>query len=559
MKKSEKILLALLPFWTPLIPPQGIASLKSYLQGHGYRVKAVDANIEETFKEIYEMYFGTLRSYIPEDRQGNFFRVGHELLKNHMTAQLHYTDKNQYLRLIELMVYRTYYTHLDKERILKLTDIIDRFYGRLEKYLIELLHKESPTVLGLSATVGTLPASLFAFKLAKERYPRLMTVLGGCVFTWGLPQSPDFEFFLQKTPYIDKIIIGEGEILFLKLLQGQLPASQRVFSLKDIGGETVNLESIDIPDISDFDIHHYPYIAAFGSVSCPFKCSFCIIATFYGKYRRKGLAQIVGEMTTLYKKYGPQLFFMNDSLLNCSITALAKMLLKSDIPFYMDGFLRVDDSIGDMDQTLLWRQGGLYRARIGLESGSQHVLDLMKKKITVEQSRKAITSLAHAGIKTSAYFVVGFPGETEEDFQQTLDFIEELRNYFWQVDGTPFMYHYAGQADSDQWASRRRLLYPAEFRDMLVIQSWILEGEPDRRETFERMNRFVQHCKRLGIPNPFSLPEHYEADARWRRLHANAVPPMVAFKSGALINECRSVKKLMLARNTRQEDGDFVF
>jgi hypothetical protein len=59
--EESNILLLLLPFWTPLIPPLGLASLKSYLQQHGYRVKVVDANIDEQFKRIYEKYFNSLR------------------------------------------------------------------------------------------------------------------------------------------------------------------------------------------------------------------------------------------------------------------------------------------------------------------------------------------------------------------------------------------------------------------------------------------------------------------------------------------------------------------
>lgn len=555
----DKILLVLLPFWSPLIPPQGIASLKCFLQRYGYHVKAVDANIEDQFKQIYEAYFNALRGFIPENKQGNFLRVGHELLRNHMMAHINTTDENQYLALIKLLVYKSYYVDVDGHQVTQLNTLLDQFYVRLEHYFIELLEKEKPGVLGLSATVGTLPASMFAFQLTKERYPHIMTIMGGCVFSWGLPYSPDFELFLEKTPYIDKIIIGEGEYLFLKLLRGELPDSQKVYSLKDIGGQTVDISTVGIPDISDFDVHHYPYLAAFSSFGCPFQCDFCIITSQYGKYRKKNLSTVVEEMTTLYQTNKSQLFFMNDSLLNPILTGLAKELIKTDVPFYMDGFLRVDDAVGNPDNTLLWRRGGLYRARLGLESGSQRVLDLMNKKITLQQSKDAVSSLAYAGIKTSVYIVVGFPGETEEDFQQTLELLDELKNNIWQVDCTPFMYHYTGQGGSDQWSSKRNPLYPSQFRDLLITQTWILDCCPSREETYQRMNRLVQHCQKIGIPNPLSLNEHYQADRRWKQLHENAVPAMMDFKNDRCINECRNIKKLIFAQKTLQEDGDFMF
>ena len=61
MKDKENILLVLLPFWTPMIPPLGITGLKSFLQGHGFPVKTYDANIENDYKEIYDQYFSCLR------------------------------------------------------------------------------------------------------------------------------------------------------------------------------------------------------------------------------------------------------------------------------------------------------------------------------------------------------------------------------------------------------------------------------------------------------------------------------------------------------------------
>ena len=56
---NVKILLGLLPFWTPLIPPLGISCLKSYLQKRGYQIKTIDVNIEEPFADIYHNYFNT--------------------------------------------------------------------------------------------------------------------------------------------------------------------------------------------------------------------------------------------------------------------------------------------------------------------------------------------------------------------------------------------------------------------------------------------------------------------------------------------------------------------
>jgi hypothetical protein len=220
----------------------------------------------------------------------------------------------------------------------------------------------------------------------------------------------------------------------------------------------------------------------------------------------------------------------------------------------------VSDNVCDIEKTLLWRRGGLYRARIGIETGSQRLLDLMGKAITVAQSKNALSSLAYAGIKTTAYIVIGYPGETEADFQQTLDFVEELKNDIWQAECNPFYYYYTGQPYSDKWADKRVLLYPGNARELLICQTWQVDCEPSREERFRRIFRFTQHCKKLGIPNPYSRKEIFQADKRWRSLHQNAVPLLTAFESnGVHIEENKLIKKLIPAQVTQQDDRSFIF
>jgi radical SAM superfamily enzyme YgiQ (UPF0313 family) len=565
--KKKKVLLGLLPYWTPLIPPQGIVALKVFLEKRGYRVKTVDANVERRFREIYQRYFDTLKRVVPESNWGNFYNIGHDVLRNHMMAHFNHMNpgkaggnEKEYYELVELLVYHTYYQRLDEQQVFELDTIVGEFYVELETYMLGLLEREKPDVLGLTAHLGTLGASMFSFKLAKERYPGIMTVVGGSIFSGELPTaSPDFDFFLERTPYIDKVVVGEGEKLFLKLLEGELPGTQRVFTLKDIRGQRLDIGAIDLPDLSDIDLLKYPYNAAFGSKSCPYQCRFCSVAGFFGEYREKSVKQIVDELDELHKRYGFQMFFMTDSLVNPFITDLSGELIKREMSMYMDAYLRVSGEACDPEITLSWRQGGLYRVRMGIETGSPRLLKLMGKKITIDQSRAALRGLASAGIKTTAYFVIGFPGETEEDFQQTLDFIGEMKNDIWEMECNPFYYYYAGQPEADKWAGSRRLLYPGYTREMLISQTWILDCDPSREERFKRMFRLVEHCNKLGIPNPYTTEEIYKADVRWKNLHENAVPLLVEFNKNTYITENRKVKRFIKAQNKPAFDGDFNF
>jgi hypothetical protein len=198
---------------------------------------------------------------------------------------------------------------------------------------------------------------------------------------------------------------------------------------------------------------------------------------------------------------------------------------------------------------------------MGVESGSEHVLHLMGKKISLDQTRASLSALAYAGIKTTTYWVIGHPGETEEDFQKTLDMVKELKNDIYQAEPTPLEYVYSGQASSDDWSDKRKMAFPEKLsRDMLISYNWVLDCDPSREVVLERIYRFDRQCRELGIPNPYSLQEHYEADERWARLHKNAVPSLLKFYNReAYIDENKDINVVSLVENTREDDGDFCF
>lgn len=557
-----KILLALLPFWDPQISPLAMGCLKSFLHQYGYLVKTVDANLETRFRELFDQYYTLLQEYIPEHRQGNIFNIGNQVLHNHMMAHLNYQDREKYIKLVKILVRETFFTDVETEQVWQLDKILGEFYCRLREYVTSLLHKERPDVLGLTVYGDTLPASLFALKLAKEQFPAIKTIIGGGIFADQLaPGSPNLDFFVQKTKdYIDMTVIGEGEELFLRFLQGELDKSQRVFTLKDLKRSFVDLSIVDVPDFTDFDLQYYPHLSHYGARSCPYQCTFCSETINWGRYRKKDVSQTVKEFIKLYKRHSYQLFLLTDSTLNPIMTPLSKEIIKSGVSIYWDGFLRADRHVCDRKNTLLWRRGGFYRAKLGLESGSQRILDLMHKGITVEQSEIALANLAYAGIKTTTFWLFGHPGETEEDFQKTLDFIDKVKDNIYEADCNPFNYYLTGQANSEEWLKNNKgvLLYPEWAADMLISQTWIMDGEPSREETFRWVNRFVQHCKKLGIPNPYSLSDVYKADERWKRLHKNAVPSLVDLKNQeAYIDESKNVKELIFAEKKSLENEDF--
>jgi radical SAM superfamily enzyme YgiQ (UPF0313 family) len=466
--------------------------------------------------------------------------------------------------LVKILVYETFYWEVYDHQVYELNRIIAETYVLLEEYLDSLLEREKPAVLGISVFIGTIAASLYAFQLVKKRYPFILTVMGGAVFSGPLsPNSPNLDFFLEKTRnYIDKIIIREGEQLFLKLLQGKLPREQRVFTLSDIDQEVLDLSKVEMMDMSDFKLDYYPFLASYASRSCPFQCQFYSEPVLWGKYRRKNAAQVVSELTTLYRKYGYQLFVMTDVLMNPMVMELARELIKSDLSIYWDTHFRVDEQACNPDNTMLWRRGGLYRVELGVESGSQRILDLMNKKITIAQIKKTLTSLAYAGIKTTTYWVIGYPGETEQDFQRTLDLVEEMKDEIYEAELNPFWCIPGGQVNAHNWEHKSKSLYPETAKDMLIVQQWILTGEPSREERYQRVNRFTLHCRKLGIPNPYSINEIHLADKRWKQLQPHAVPSLIDFKEkNHYIDENKQLKTIntVTVTHSLSHDGHWGF
>jgi hypothetical protein len=87
-----------------------------------------------------------------------------------------------------------------------------------------------------------------------------------------------------------------------------------------------------------------------------------------------------------------------------------------------------------------------------------------------------------------------------------------------------------------------------------------LDLQPSRQVTYERVHRFVEHCKKLGIPNPYLVNEACEADERWHQLHKNAAPSVMDFMGvGNYVDEMKNVKPVLAAVDTKGDDIDFNF
>lgn len=563
MKKDAKIVLMQLPYWTPLIPPQGIARLKTFLNKNGYtNVNLYEPNVDKDFKDIYELYFTYVKSFVPEFYQGNIYDNGHDLLRNHFMSYLDRDRISDYFNLINLFFKQTYLIELTNTQLEKLDLLVEKYFSVFRDYVKNMLEKDNPDVLGLSVHSGNLPSSILAFKMAKEFNKGILNIMGGSIYAAELAvNTPDFNFFVEVSEkYIDKIVIGHGEKVLLDILSNNKNSDKRVLGFLDKNYEPISVKDFEKPDIESFDLTKFPMLTGYVSKSCPNSCSFCNEKAFFGNYEQRDIRTAANDVVEVHRKYNKNLFYMLDVFMNDVIDEFTDTLIDYNLPIYFDCYLKVSDRVSEVENTIKWRKGGLYRVRIGVESGSQRLLDMIGKNIKVEQTKATLASLAYAGIKTTAYMVVGLPGETEDDIQKTLDFIDEVKDNLYQVEPHLFRYFYTGQANSDEWAATRKLVYPEHYKDTLITQTWWPGDNPSREVAIERLCRIVEHCKRLGVINPYTAYDKYKADMRWKSLHFNSVPSIAESNDNDFFENKLEIKQFQTIQTVKiEESDDFLF
>jgi radical SAM superfamily enzyme YgiQ (UPF0313 family) len=266
---------------------------------------------------------------------------------------------------------------------------------------------------------------------------------------------------------------------------------------------------------------NYYHLSIEGARSCPFQCTFCSETIQWGKYRMKPIDRFANQVVELARKHSNKSYLFGDSLMNPYLNRFAEALINTGANVQYDGYLRADQPVADRAKTQMWARSGLYRARLGVESAAPNVLKLMNKMTNPKTISEAVRSLAAAGVRTTTYWVVGFPGETDDDFEETLEFIRAHSSDIYELEGHPYWYYPYGQVGSRLFKSIS--LYPEEMTELLKFRIWdIPEVQPSREIRYSRLHRMAEVAFKLGLPNIYTLKERYEAEKRWHSLHPNA-------------------------------------
>jgi radical SAM superfamily enzyme YgiQ (UPF0313 family) len=503
------------PYFTPWTPPLGIAILKTFLGQHGFNVKCTDLNADYELWGMHHKYFAVLQSLEDVSQSDGYSKLWW-ILNAHLLAGANGAGPAGCEKVLRAVI-PTYEIRADNSVIRALITLVEGFYRRLDS-LIDHINWEDYSIVGTSTYTTSLGPSLFLLKKVKREHPHITTVIGGGVFADDLAlESDNLNTLINEYPYIDHIVVGEGEELLLKLLRGEL-SHKRLITIADLCGKSLPMKDVPIPDFSDFDMKDYYQLSIEGARSCPFQCSFCSETVQWGEYRKKPTELLVDQLVSLADSYHNDAFFMGDSLMNPYINSLAEGLVKRGATIRYDGYLRADKPVTNARFVKLWADSGLFRARLGIESASARVLKSMNKMTTPNTISEVLKTLASHGIRTTTYWIVGFPGETEEDFGETCDFIRDHHQLIYEMEAHPYYYYPYGQVASRLHKSYS--LYPDGATEIIRFKVWeVLDITPNRLERYKRLREITALGAKLGLPNIYTMAERYQAEERWCALH----------------------------------------
>lgn len=324
---------------------------------------------------------------------------------------------------------------------------------------INTIQQINPLIVGISVfTNQQHRASLLLAQTIRQRFPSMKIMMGGL----GLDAScnslsqvqgvrsielfKDFGQFIKDRQLADWIVKGAALDELITILENTIrPATTKMQYFLE---KSLKFSS-PIPDWSDYDFDKYAWnnqisLQITGSRGCVRNCTFCDIPDQYGRFQYRQAKDIADEMIACHKKYGVRTFEFTDSLVNGSLKIFQEWM--TIIADYNDT-LPTKDRIQWFGQYIcrpqaqtpngiyhLMKRSGVVNLVVGMESGSNDVLEQMKKKMTVQDAYDELAQLRLHGISATILLLSGFVNETWDMFLDTLEFISRCQSYI--ADGT---------------------------------------------------------------------------------------------------------------------------
>jgi anaerobic magnesium-protoporphyrin IX monomethyl ester cyclase len=393
--------------------------------------------------------------------------------------------------------------------------------GRLEADPIRAVVDAAKGALCVGVTVLTGAPIHDALAVSRA----VKTAQPDCPVVWGGWHPSLFAAQVLGEPAVDIVVTGQGEDTFRQvvqqLLDGQHVSGVLTQPLKDLNQFPAHDYSL-IPVERYFERKRTRQLDYISSQGCRFRCAFCADpAVFERGWTGLAPERIGDEVQYLHQRYAiDDLAFQDETFFTHGprVDALAEQFLRRNIPITWTATLRADQAcrLGD-DLFAKTVRSGLRRVMVGVESGSQEMLDRLKKDMKLDQVRQTAEMCTRHGVGGIFNFIVGFPGESEASMRATLDLAKSLRRSNADFE-TPIFYYrpYPGNQMADESAAHG-YVFPNGLQEWADFDYVAGRGPWISAEQWRTVERFKFYTRHAWKPGAWRWP--LRATAQWRCRH----------------------------------------
>ncbi|MEO8070499.1 MAG: radical SAM protein, partial [Acidobacteriota bacterium] len=301
-----------------------------------------------------------------------------------------------------------------------------------------------PTLIFFPSTIPTLDADVAEMARLKAHYD-------APIFCFGPHASTTPRESLERAPAVDGMLVGEPEDAFIGIAAlaslAELDAVPTVTFWRDgkivahrEHGTFVDFLNGTYPAWDLLDLKPYklplvgqPYVLVESSRGCPYSCDFCVAPIHQGhKFREKSPVALVDEIERGYREFGLTFFYLWADTVTLNVktfSAFCDELIARNLPVQWLGNARADNLTDPVFVKRL-RQAGCWMLALGIETESEETRKDMMKRLDGEKIRIAIANMRTAGIRSFAFFIMGYPGDTQASLARTVEYAVELEPDF---------------------------------------------------------------------------------------------------------------------------------
>ncbi|WP_333600957.1 B12-binding domain-containing radical SAM protein, partial [Flavobacterium sp.] len=309
------------------------------------------------------------------------------------------------------------------------------------KEQLDFILKERPKVICIYTNLMTKIEVIKLIKILKTEpfgFPKI--VLGGPDVTYNVAN------YLKAGA--DFLVIGEGEETTFELYNAIVNPGDfhQINGIAFLENNKIiqtkartkfkELDELPLPNREAINMYNYleTWKTNHGQSSmtistqrgCPYTCKWCSTAVYGQSYRRRPAIQVAEEMKMLKEKYNPDALWFVDDVFTVShkwLIAFREEVVKQDAIIPFECITRAERLNDEILQLL--KEIGCFRIWIGAESGSQTIIDAMDRRVDVNQVKKVIQDTNALGIETGTFIMLGYPGETEKDITETIQYLKD--------------------------------------------------------------------------------------------------------------------------------------